>query len=386
MKNNEITIVGAGPLGMLAAKSLSNRGCNVSIIEMQDKNTLKSPIQDGKAIALNQNTVQLLKELDIWSLIPKDNIYPITAAKVINSTQRKHINFQPKNNYPIGYFVKNHIIKTAIFQSIESNSSIELIKDKVLSIEENNNQYSIINTTNQAFKQKLLIAADGRFSKIRDMGNIGYNQHDFERDMLLIEVKHSNNNDNIAIEQFLDNNTTCAILPLDNYSASIALTVGREKTKKLKNDIETLKKFISPLLSEYLGNIDNILSVTSYPMISVYSNKFHSKSLLLVGDAAVGMHPVTAHGFNLGCYSVGLINKSFSKENINSTIRKKLLLDKYELEFNINAKPLYNATNLIVNTFTNDKKKYLRRFIINSAETLPIWKNIIYKRMGISYN
>lgn len=383
MKNNEITIVGAGPLGMLTAKSLSDKGCNVSIIEMQDRNNLKSPKQDGKAIALNQNTVQLLKELNIWSLIPKDSIFPIKTAKVINSTQTNHLSFQPKNDYLIGYFVKNYIIKTAIFQSIESNNSIELIKDKVLSIEENNSKYSIINTTNQSFKQKILIAADGRFSKIRDMGNIRYNQHDFERDMLLIEVKHSNNNNNIAIEQFLDNKTTCAILPLNNYSASIALTVGREKTKKLKNDIATLKKFISPLLSDYIGNIDNILSITSYPMISVYSNKFHSKSLLLVGDSAVGMHPVTAHGFNLGCYSVSLINKNFSSENINSNIRKKLLLAKYELEFNINAKPLYSATNLIVNTFTNDKKKYLRRFIINSAEALPIWKNIIYKKMGI---
>ena len=38
----------------------------------------------------------------------------------------------------------------------------------------------------------------------------------------------------------------------------------------------------------------------SYPMVTTYAKKFISDRFALIGDAAVGMHPVTAHGFNLG--------------------------------------------------------------------------------------
>ena len=41
-----------------------------------------------------------------------------------------------------------------------------------------------------------------------------------------------------------------------------------------------------------------------YPLVGVYARRFVARRFALAGDAAVGMHPVTAHGFNLGLDSV----------------------------------------------------------------------------------
>ena len=38
----------------------------------------------------------------------------------------------------------------------------------------------------------------------------------------------------------------------------------------------------------------------SYPLMAVHASSFFANRCALIGDAAVGMHPVTAHGFNLG--------------------------------------------------------------------------------------
>ena len=47
----------------------------------------------------------------------------------------------------------------------------------------------------------------------------------------------------------------------------------------------------------------------TYPMITVFSNEFYRDRCVLIGDAAIGMHPVTAHGFNLGLRSVEILSK-----------------------------------------------------------------------------
>jgi hypothetical protein len=37
-----------------------------------------------------------------------------------------------------------------------------------------------------------------------------------------------------------------------------------------------------------------------YPLAATYARRFVGLRDALIGDSAVGMHPVTAHGFNLG--------------------------------------------------------------------------------------
>ena len=55
----------------------------------------------------------------------------------------------------------------------------------------------------------------------------------------------------------------------------------------------------------------------SYPMITTYAKKFTSDRFAVIGDAAVGLHPVTAHGFNLGLKGLEiLISEIKTKENL----------------------------------------------------------------------
>ena len=61
----------------------------------------------------------------------------------------------------------------------------------------------------------------------------------------------------------------------------------------------------------------------SYPMITTYAKKFISNRFALIGDAAVGMHPVTAHGFNLGlygsCQSIQFIQTAIDCDDLSAT-------------------------------------------------------------------
>ena len=49
-----------------------------------------------------------------------------------------------------------------------------------------------------------------------------------------------------------------------------------------------------------LGKMKLVGKRYPYPLVAVHADKFATTRFALIGDAAVGMHPVTAHGFNLG--------------------------------------------------------------------------------------
>jgi 2-polyprenyl-6-methoxyphenol hydroxylase-like FAD-dependent oxidoreductase len=89
-------------------------------------------------------------------------------------------------------------------------------------------------------------------------------------------------------------------------------------------------------------------------MITVYSKKFVARRFALIGDAAVGMHPVTAHGFNLGLKGLEIISKE-----IKSAIKCKIdfglppVLRKYQSKLHRVAIPIYLSTNGIASLYTN---------------------------------
>jgi 2-polyprenyl-6-methoxyphenol hydroxylase-like FAD-dependent oxidoreductase len=51
----------------------------------------------------------------------------------------------------------------------------------------------------------------------------------------------------------------------------------------------------------------------AYPLVASYARRFVAARCALIGDAAVGMHPVTAHGFNLGLRSQETLLKELQR-------------------------------------------------------------------------
>ena len=126
----------------------------------------------------------------------------------------------------------------------------------------------------------------------------------------------------------------------------------------------------------------------SYPLVSVFADRFVTNRFALIGDAAVGMHPVTAHGFNLG-----LRGQNTLSIQIKFALKRKLdfgslkLLEKYELRHWRASKPLYVGTNAIVKLYTGNTlfSKIVRKAILRIGNNfLPAKKKILDQLTEIS--
>jgi 2-polyprenyl-6-methoxyphenol hydroxylase-like FAD-dependent oxidoreductase len=117
-----------------------------------------------------------------------------------------------------------------------------------------------------------------------------------------------------------------------------------------------------------------------YPLVGVYAHRFVGPRHALVGDAAVGMHPVTAHGFNFGLQSQQrLADLVTAAAQRGGDIGEADLLGRYERSHRLATRPLYEATNAIA-TLYNDSRlpaRLLRGAALRAAHGLVPFRKMI---------
>jgi len=127
----------------------------------------------------------------------------------------------------------------------------------------------------------------------------------------------------------------------------------------------------------------------AYPLVGVHASKFCAKRFALIGDAAVGMHPVTAHGYNLGLSGQEIL----AREIMDAVAQKKdigatELLERYQRKHMRTTRPMFHGTNEIVKFFTDDRgpAKLARKVALRLANTIPPIKRVIQNKLTEATN
>ena len=373
----DVAIIGAGPAGLAFACSLINSNLKVVIIDKLSKKILANPRIDGREIALTHHSTNILKKIGVWRYIPNELISIIKEAKILDDSSKYSLNFkhQDINKESLGYLIPNNIIRKYLYKRLKNISNVTLInRTECLSIDNNNNKYSSLLLSNKRkIKSSLVVAADSRFSKMRSKVGISAFIHNFDKNMIVCRMEHEKPHHNIAYE-FFRYKQTQASLPYIKKQSSIVTTVSKETSSYLKGISKNkFNKEIQNNFNNFFGKMKLIGKRYSYPMITTYSKKFVANRFALVGDAAVGMHPVTAHGFNLGLKGLEILTKEIkSALDRNIDISSSRVLRNYQYKLHRVAIPLYLSTNGIVSLYTNVTypAKLARKFALRMVNSI----------------
>ena len=312
----DITIIGAGPSGLSLACSLAKTKLKIAIIEKNSKKKFSNPQKDGRDIALTHRSKNILKKIGIWKNINSKKISPVREARVLDGNSSKYLHFDHVKTVEnsLGYLVPNYVIRKAIYDKLQTLKTIKIFaNNEVLKIVSNKSSSKVYLKNRKIFESKLTVVADGRLSKIREKIGIYANKTNFRAAMSVFRMKHQFNNDNIASEYF-HYNQTLAILPIEKNLSSIVVTLQNDLSKEFLNMTKKeINQKIENDLKGKLGKMNIIGKKYTYPMLTVYSNEFYRDRSVLIGDAAVGMHPVTAHGFNLNLRGVDILQNKIKK-------------------------------------------------------------------------
>ncbi|KEO89695.1 hypothetical protein EH31_11090 [Erythrobacter longus] len=377
----QIVIVGAGPAGLSLARALSSSGARIILVDTQQLTALSDPSFDGREIALTHQSISDLEQLGVWDRIDAKEVFTLREAQIYDGKSPYALRYGPGEiDGQLGCMVSNCTIRKAAYEAVKDLENVEVLAGaKVVSLEVGKRSVRITLSDGKDISAALLIGADSRFSFVRDQLGIGAEMNRLGKAMLVGRVKIGSWHDDIATEWF-DHGQTLALLPLGDGVASAVLTLPESEAATLqKLKAEALGQELQRRYRGRFGTMTPLSPLHSYPLTTTYSKRFVAHRAALIGDAAVGMHPVTAHGFNLGLASV----RHLSEEILPILERggdpaNPAALARYERRHRRESRPIYLATNSIVGLYTDDRPpaRIARRVSLRLAQLLPARKAV----------
>lgn len=396
----DVLIVGAGPAGLSLASSLAQAGLQVTVVEQQGEAALANPAPDGREIALTHPSVAILERLGHWQRLAPHEIGLLRSAQVhdgpvgMRGAMRLHAGGTGLDH--LGWIVPNHALRRTAWEMATSTPGVRILcGTRVASVTVTADQAELecSDADGSALRRlhaPLLVAADSRFSATRRQLGIGAAMTDFGRTVIVARLRHELPHHETAHECF-GYDRTLAILPLPDDPAdgspmcSAVVTIGTEQAQELMAAVpEDYAARVQEQFQHRLGRMSLVGERHAYPLVAVYAHRFAAPRCALLGDAGVGMHPVTAHGFNLGLAGVeGLTRTLVAARSRGVDLGDLGVLGRYARAHHRHAWPLYQGTNAIVRLYTDTRAvpKVLRQAVLAGASRLPPLKAVIVSQL-----
>lgn len=381
---HDIIIIGAGPAGLSFARDMAETGLNITLIEKQPESVLADPPYDGREIALTHLSYKIMNTLGMWDLIPKESISMIKTANVLNGTSPYALSFdhEEAGENTLGFMIANQQIRKAAYSSLKGFDNVCILSGKeVATLGTDHEKGTVTLKDSESLEAPLIIAADSRFSATRRMMGISTSMLDFGRTCVVCTMSAELPHNDTAYECF-HFGRTLAILPMNNNQVSVVITLPSEESADLLSmSKEDFAADIERRIEGRFGAMTLTSDLFPYPLVATFARKFHAKRFAIIGDAAVGMHPVTAHGFNLGLRGAHTLAKEL--KNTEEALSPQTALERYSRMHRRAAAPLYHGTNALVKLYTKDTPaaKFARHALLRLGNRIKPVKRLIMNQL-----
>ncbi len=385
----DVVIVGGGMVGATLGCGLGGSALRVAVLEDAPPPAF-APEQphDLRVSAVSIASASILKTVGAWPGIASRRFCPFRRMRVWEDRGDVEFRSEDINEPVLGYIVENRVIQLALLDRLQAFGNVDfLCPVKTRSIDYAPAQSSLVLEDGRAITCRLLVAADGGYSRVRQAAGMGVHTWDYEQHALVLTVETAYGQQDITWQRFTPAGPL-AFLPLDGPNASLVWYNTPEEVKRLKAlPDEDLLKELQAAFPAALGEITRITSRGSFPLRRQHAQHYTKEGVALIGDAAHMIHPLAGQGVNIGLLdAAALAQVLVAAKQASKDIGAGPVLLEYEKMRRQNNLLMMTTMDLFYRVFGNAHlpMKLLRNLGLGLAERLAPAKKLAMKyAMGL---
>ncbi|WP_375650263.1 UbiH/UbiF family hydroxylase [Bartonella sp. OT172YNZD] len=318
-EHKDIAVIGAGPVGMLAALSLAHEGLSVFLVGPS------AHTDELRTTALMMPAIRMLQKLNIWDNLQK-HAAALSYMRIIDITSRivhaptVHFSSAEIGEKAFGYNIPNVKLNSALVDAVTHTPNITRFVSAAKSFHHTKKHVCITLADRRVLQVPLVVAADGRHSITRAAAGISVKQWNYPQKALVLNFSHEFSHQNTSTEFHTEHGPFTQV-PLPGRRSSLVWVVNPSRAEELLNiEPKVIAKMIENQMQSMLGKVSLETSIQAWTLSGLLSHYFAANRTILVGEAAHVFPPIGAQGLNLGFRDVQtLINILSNKiSNFNS--------------------------------------------------------------------
>jgi 2-octaprenyl-6-methoxyphenol hydroxylase len=387
-KRQGIVIGGGGLTGLSLALALrQGLGPEIPVI-VADPAFAVRPSRDQRASAIVAACRKLFEALGVWGEVASD-AQPIldmivTDSRLQDATRPAFLTFSGEvaDGEPFAHMVENRHLIDALTNHAEA-SGVELRSDSVTAYEANEDGVQVAFGSGDIIAARLLAAADGARSKLRQRAGIATHGWDYDQAAIVVTVGHERDHEGRAEEHFLPAGPF-AILPLTGKRSSLVWTEQpKEAARIVALGADDFKAELETRFGLHLGDLQVLDKPRTFPLGYFVARSFIAPRLALVGDAAHVIHPIAGQGLNMGLKDVAaLAEVVVDAARLGTDFGAADVLEHYQRWRRFDTMAMGVATNVLNGMFSNDiaPLRAVRDIGLGLVDRMPPLKGVFIRQ------
>ncbi len=309
---HDVVIIGGGLVGASLACALAPLGLDVALVEAVAPRAASQPSYDDRTLALSASSCRILESLGLWPLLQQQ----ATAIREIQVREldrpgRLILRPQELGLDRFGNVVEARAFGAAMAATLPALPRLEIHCPAQVTAVQTGAEAARVELTGEqgpaAVEGRLVVAADGANSFVREALGIESERHDYSQVAVVANVTPERHHEGRAFECFTPTGPF-AMMPHVNGRCGLIWCVeaGREQALLELPDEDFLQR-ANERFGGHLGALQRLGRRSTYPLRLVRAQEDWRPRAVILGNAAHAIHPIGAQGFNLGLRDVAVL-------------------------------------------------------------------------------
>ena len=356
MDRADIIIFGGGLVGLALASALDSSGLSSIVVDPADPAPRAAAAFDGRTSAVSSSSMRMLETIGVAGQLAESGC-PIWRIAVADGLKPGGLHFDPDDGEPLGFMHENRNLRAALHARAEAGKNVWLLwKSRVASVDRGDHGVVVALEDGRKLSAPVLVAADGRNSKTRDMAGINIARWKYDHQAIVSVLRHERPHEHVAYEIFYPTGPF-ALLPMNDdklgHRSAIVWSVPEEDAAGwLSLSDEDFAAEAEAAMGGFLGRVEMLAPRSSYPLGFHHAAQITAKRLALVGDAAHAIHPIAGQGLNLGFRDVAALAEVLVEgARLGLDLGDQQLLDRYQRWRSLDALSVAFATDSLTRIY-----------------------------------